>query len=125
MGREVAFGFFDHDGKGLAHGKRRPDCLAMLLRVPGARPSLLLETSDDRANLHPLLLASALSSAVLKADHNRKNTESRQGLKGPRHGCEEQDRLVLMPVIPTGCHRRGRAQRPFNQGSARRRTGAG
>jgi hypothetical protein len=61
MGREVAFGFFDHDGKGLAHGKRRPDCLAMLLRVPGARPSLLLETSDDRANLHPLLLASALS----------------------------------------------------------------
>ncbi len=25
------------------------------------QPSLLLETSDDRANLHPLLLASALS----------------------------------------------------------------
>jgi len=40
IGREVVIRFFDHNGKGLVHGKCTPDCRAMLLRVPGARLSL-------------------------------------------------------------------------------------
>lgn len=34
LSREVVISFFDHNGKGLAHGRSAPDRRAMLLRVP-------------------------------------------------------------------------------------------
>ena len=46
IGREIVIGFFDHNGKGLAHGRDILDCRAMLLRVPGAliNPLALIRT---------------------------------------------------------------------------------